>query len=229
MLPKLEKMGLITKTVDMPFMVNAVPIETGLNDLLAMCKQKSEENITSLESNVKELIAQVESKPNWEQETKLSLLTTDKAIKNREDLSFKNTKSNISLILTEDTLNTPLIRYVCENLRALANNGIKIKLIIEAIEDEDLLRTTIEKIKSNNNDNITAKLSRDIKTKNYQICDSRELSIATQQKTDSDFPCILWTNDINIIQVYEKDFAKTWEEAELIDFADNKALQLASA
>ena len=46
MLPKLEKMGLITKTVDTPFMVNAVPIETGLNDLLAMCKQKSEENIT---------------------------------------------------------------------------------------------------------------------------------------------------------------------------------------
>lgn len=227
MLPKLEKMGLITKTIDMPFMVNAVPIETGLHDLFLMFKQKSEENLNSLECNVRDLIDQVKAKPSEDQDTKLTLLTTDKAIKNREDLSFKNTTNNIDFIIDEELLNTAVIRYVCDHLQTSAKNGIGIRLIIEAPECSDLIRRFLAKINCDNNC-FTAKIALNTRSKNYQIFDSRELCISTQQKTESEFPCILWTNDENIIIIYKDHFAKIWEEAELINLPNETPLQLAS-
>lgn len=229
MIPKLEKMGLITKTIDMPFMVNALPMETGLSDLLSIYKQKSQENINYLESNIKELIAQVKTNSNWNEETKLTLLTTDKAIKNREDFSFKNTKKTISLILNEDTLNTPVMQYVCERLHSLAEQHITINLIIEATEYGTLVQKTIEKIMLKDKNCFTAaKITKNVERKNYQIFDDKELCIATQQITDSGFPCILWTNDENIIRIYIRDFAKTWAEAEFVNFAEDATLQMTS-
>jgi len=227
MLPKLEKLGLITKTIDMPFMVNAVPIETGLHDLLLMFKQKSEENLNNLECNVKDLIDQIKTKPCEEQETKLTLLTTDKAIKNREDLSFKNTTGSIDFLLDEEMLNTAVMRYVCEHLQASAKNGVEIRLIIEAPEYSSLIKKFLAKINCNNNC-FTAKLALNTRSKNYQVFDSRELCIATQQKTESEFPCILWTNDENIIIIYKDHFARIWEESELISLPNEAPVQLAS-
>lgn len=227
MLPKLEKLGLITKTIDMPFMVNAVPIETGLHDLFLMFKQKSEENLNSLECNVRDLIDQVKAKPSEDQDTKLTLLTTDKAIKNREDLSFKSTTHNIDFVLDEEMLNTAVIRYVCEHLQMSAKNGIEIRLVVEAPECSNLIKRFLAKINCGNNC-LTAKIALNTRSKNYQIFDGRELCISTQQKTESEFPCILWTNDENIIIIYKDHFAKIWEEAKLINLPNETPLQLAS-
>jgi len=227
MLPKLEKLGLITKTIDMPFMVNAVPIETGLHDLLLMFKQKSEENLSSLECNVRDLIEQVKTKPSEDQDTKLTLLTTDKAIKNREDLSFRNTTNSVDFILDEEMLNTAVIRYVCEHLQTSTKNGVEIRLIVEASECSNLIKRCLAKINCGNNC-FTAKIALHTRSKNYQIFDNRELCISTQQKTESEFPCILWTNDENIIIIYKDHFAKVWEEAKLINLPNETPLQLAS-
>ena len=41
LLPKLEKMGLITKTIDKPFMIEAVPIEKALETLITKEREKS--------------------------------------------------------------------------------------------------------------------------------------------------------------------------------------------
>jgi hypothetical protein len=48
--------------------------------------------------------------------------------------------------------------------------------------------------------------------KHYQIIDRREVWIATQRRTESGFPCILWTNDQNIINIYVEHFKKSWND-----------------
>ena len=231
-LPKLERMGLITKTLDTPFMIDAIPTETALYNLVSVLRQKSEKEMNQLELNMKELINEIKTQPNWEEEARLTLLTTDKAIKNKTELSFKNIKSNIDLIIDEELLNTRVMRYICEGLQTIAENEIKIRLIIEAPECENLVRTTIEKIGNNNKNYFMAKLIRKTTSKNYQIIDDKEAWITTQQKTESGFPCMLWTNDKNIINTYEEQFAKTWEDAKIITLTQNtlpmESLQLSS-
>ena len=49
--------------------------------------------------------------------------------------------------------------------------------------------------------------------KNYQIIDNKEIWIATQQKTETGLPCMLCTNDQNIIEVYKENFRKAWTRA----------------
>jgi hypothetical protein len=40
-LPKLEKMGLITKTIHNPFMIEAIPVEKALDSLVSRERKKS--------------------------------------------------------------------------------------------------------------------------------------------------------------------------------------------
>ena len=46
--------------------------------------------------------------------------------------------------------------------------------------------------------------------KNYQLIDNKEVWIATQQKTQTGYPSILWTNDTNIVGAYRENFNETW-------------------
>jgi hypothetical protein len=52
--------------------------------------------------------------------------------------------------------------------------------------------------------------------KEYQIIDNKEVWIATQQKTETGYPCILWTTSQNIIDVYKENFKKAWKHARAI-------------
>lgn len=45
------------------------------------------------------------------------------------------------------------------------------------------------------------------------IMDHKEVWIATEQRTESGFPCILCTNDRNIVHVYEEHFDKGWKHS----------------
>jgi sugar-specific transcriptional regulator TrmB len=211
LLPKLERMGLITKTIDKPFMIEAVPIEKALDNLVSKERKKANERITHLENNLKDVVNSLQDQPRIKEETRFTLLTTDEAIKNKGRFTFKKLKKECLLVTNIDSLQTSPVNYFREFLQAIADSNAKTRLIIVTNENKETVKQTIAKLAPNTNQ-FTVKIVNKTTCKNYQIIDSKEIWIATQQKTETGNPCMLWTNDRNIIDVYKENFKKAWSQ-----------------
>lgn len=211
LLPKLEKMGLITKTIDKPFMIEAIPIDKALETLISKEREKSNDRISHLENNLKEMINSIQKQPEIKEEVRFSLLTTDEAIRNRGRLSFKKLKREFLLVTNLEHIQTPTMHFR-NSLQSIAQSKAKTRLIVVTKEDDDATKQAIEKIAPFAGQ-FTAKSINKTTCKNYQIIDNKEIWIATQQKTETGHPCMLWTNDQNIIDVYKENFKKAWNQA----------------
>jgi sugar-specific transcriptional regulator TrmB len=214
LLPKLEKMGLITKTIDKPFMIEAVSIEKALDNLVSKERKKATERISHLENNLRDVVNSLQEQPRVEEETRFTLLTTDEAIKNKGRLIFKKLKKECLLVINLENIQTSSMNYFRDFLQAIADSNAKTRLIIVTNEEEETVKQTIEKIAPKTN-HFLIKMIDDRICKSYQIIDNKEIWIATQQVTESGYPCMLWTNDRNIIDVYRENFKKAWSSARL--------------
>jgi sugar-specific transcriptional regulator TrmB len=211
LLPKLERMGLITKTIDKPFMIEAVPIEKALDNLVSKERKKANERITHLENNLKDVVSSLQDQPRIKEETRFTLLTNDEAIKNKGRFTFKKLKKECLLVTNIESLQTSPVNYFRDFLQTIADSNAKTRLIIVTDENEETVKQTIEKLAPKTNQ-FTVKIVNKTTCKNYQIIDNKEIWIATQQKTETGNPCMLWTNDRNIIDVYKENFKKAWSQ-----------------
>lgn len=209
-LPKLEKKGLITKTIGKPFKIQAIPLETALYQLVYNEREKSNKKIAALEANIKDLIDSLKEQPKSEEDARFTLLTTDESIRNRASLSFSGLKKEIKLVTNIDLLLAPLTRLY-EFITMLSEKKTKTLLLAVTPESSDMVYKTVEKMRPHENFAVKH-ISKNI-FKHYLILDRKEVWIATEQKTESGFPCILWTNDKNIVQVYEEYFDIGWNRS----------------
>ena len=99
-----------------------------------------------------------------------------------------------------------------EFIKLLSDRKTRTLLLAVTLEDKDVVRKTIEKLGPNKS-YFTAKLIGRNIFKHYLILDHKEVWIATEQRTESGFPCVLWTNDGNIVHVYEEYFDKGWNHS----------------
>ena len=209
LLPKLEKMGLITKTIDKPFMIEAIPIDEALETLISKEKDKANERISHLENNLKEMIVAIQMQPEIKEEARFTLLTTDEAIKNRGHLIFKKAKKDFKIVASMEHITKPALHYFREFLQLIAANDARLELIIVTNDDKEEVKQTVEKIAPSKGQ-YKIKFINNSVCKNYQVIDNKEVWIATQQKTEMGFPCLLWTNDLNIVGTYRENFQMTW-------------------
>lgn len=145
-LPKLERMGLLAKTIIKPARVEAISIETALGNLVGIQKQK----IKGYEETASTILATFRNK-------KLSLAQTSEerifvlpkdtnAQKNKVGLAFKNAKKAYDLFITEEMCPSG-VPYLIENyFRAFARHGVEVRVIVEA-ENEDNVANGLRKRK----------------------------------------------------------------------------------
>ncbi len=214
MLPKLEKMGLITKTIDKPFMIEAVPVGEALDNLVSKERKNANERITHLENNLKEMVNTLQEQPRIKEEATFTLLTTDEAIKSRGRLTFKKFKKEFLLVTDIEHIKSPSRHYFRYFLQTISNENAKTRLIVVANDEVDTVKQTVEKIVPIKG-KFAAKSIKETSCKNFQVIDNKEVWIATQQKTETGNPCILLTNDQNIVSVYKENFNKAWKNAPL--------------
>ncbi|HLN90039.1 MAG TPA: helix-turn-helix domain-containing protein [Candidatus Binatia bacterium] len=212
LLPKLEKMGLITKTIDQPFMIEAIPVEKALDSLVWREKMKADERISHLENNLKDVVNSLRDQPRMKEETQFALLSTDETIRNRERLSFKKLKKEFLFITNIEHLKSSLMPLYREFLQTIADNKAKTRLIVVTNDDEDTVEQTIRKIAPTSGQFIAKSIDESTR-KNYRILDNKEVWISTKQKTETGHPAILWTNDQNVVDVYKENFKKAWSRA----------------
>jgi sugar-specific transcriptional regulator TrmB len=207
-LPKLERKGLITKTIGKPFKIQAIPLETALYQLVLNEREKSNKKIDALEGNLKDLIDSLKEQPKNEEDARFTLLTTDDSIRNRGNLSFEGLRKEVKLVINLELLLAPLTR-LHEFVTLLSERMTKTLLLAVTPEDIETVFKTIEKFQPHESFFTAKHIGRSTR-KHYLILDRKEVWIATEQKTESGFPCILWTNDKNIVQVYEEHFDASW-------------------
>ncbi len=204
-------MGLITKTIDKPFMIEAIPIEKSLETLILKERKKSEDRIFHLENNLKEMIDSIQRQPEIKEETQFSLLSTDEAIRNRRTLMLKKIRKEAQLVASLENIQTRSTNFR-DFLQTIARTKAKARLIVVTKEDDETTKQAIEKIAPFSGQFIAKSIDKTA-CKNYQIIDNKEIWIATQQKTETGLPCMLCTNDQNIIEVYKENFRKAWTRA----------------
>jgi sugar-specific transcriptional regulator TrmB len=221
LLPKLEKMGLITKTIDKPFMIEAIPIEKALESLITKEKDKAYERINGLETDLKEMIKEIQKQPELKEEARFTLLTTDEAIKNRGRSTFKKTKKEFCMITTVDQISKPGHHHFREYLQTIADINAKIQIVIVSPENEETVKQTVDKILPDKGQ-LSVRWLKKSGCKNCQIIDNKEVWIGIQQKTESGYPCILWTNDNNIVDTYKESFQALWNNPKAVTLYDTK-------
>jgi len=227
-LGKLEKMGLITIKVNTPIMIEAIPVKKALNSLLSTERKKAKERLTRLEINSKELIkilgTQQQQLKEKKEDPQFTLMKAYAAINNKADMAFENARINCSIVMNLELI-TQWKYYFHKHFQTLAEKQVKVRVIVEALENENenVAKRAIKKIIPNNGDFIV-KLIRKSKSKPYHIIDQKELWIKTRKKTQSGFPCVLLTNSKNVIQLYEENFEHMWNNPRATNISIKKTM-----
>ena len=99
---------------------------------------------------------------------------------NRSKLSIDNARIQFDSFSTGEFI-TQVAPIFSKGFQALARNGAKSRVIIGAIHNEDLVESTLEKIRPNGGD-FVAKLIYKSLSMPYHIIDHKEVWIPTQKK-----------------------------------------------
>jgi sugar-specific transcriptional regulator TrmB len=214
LLPKFEKMGLLTISIGKPRMIEAVPIEKALDNLISKEKEKVNLRFSYLENNLRDMINSIQKQPVIKEETRFSLLNADEAIRNKGHLTFRKMKKECLLVTNIELIETTS-KHFRDLLQAINGNKVKTRLIVVTKDDSDTVKGSIEKIVPSTGQFIARSIKKST-CKNYQIIDNKEIWIATQQKTEKGSQCMLWTNDQNIIDIYKENFKRIWKQAQTL-------------
>jgi sugar-specific transcriptional regulator TrmB len=220
LLPKLEKMGLIVKSIEKPFSIEALPIKDGLGTIIFKEKEKAKRKIAYLERNLKEIIDLVQTQPQLKEEARFTLLTTDQAILNKGRISFGQPRKKILIVGTVDYITTLVLHDLRVYLQTIGDGNAKTWLVLVGSQDEKIVKRIVEKIVPAKGQFKAKWISKSV-CKNYQVIDNEEVWISTQQSTKKGYPCFLWTNDQNIICTYSEHFKEIWNSSKAVTIYDS--------
>jgi sugar-specific transcriptional regulator TrmB len=215
-LPKLEEMGLIIKTVERPIIIKAIPPEKALNAIIAIEEQKAKSKIKQLKQTFKDLAKTIdETQTGQDQsETQAIFLVTDKTINNTLDVAFENATVQCNGVFNFKLMQRRL-PLVEKRYQALAAHSVKARIILDNVENAENAQKILKQTIPSTGD-FTVRQNEKVTIKPYVIIDNKEIFITSQRKTSRSFPCILWTNGQNIIAIYQDNFEKAWKRSKPI-------------
>jgi len=215
-LPKLEDMGLITKTVDHPLVIRAIPPEKALKHIITIEQEKAAKKIKRLKQTVKALTEAIEKNKDQsrtelkQNNMEVTFLCTDNAIDHGLDSAFGNARVECNSVINFELMfrRLPLLE---KRYQALATNNVRTRILVDNVQNVENAMKILERIIPEGNFKI--RQSDKITVKPYVIFDNNEIFISTQRKTLHNFPCLLWTNSQNIIHIYKDNFERAWKSS----------------
>jgi sugar-specific transcriptional regulator TrmB len=215
-LPKLEKMGLITKTIGKPVQIKAIPIEEALPCLVDAEKEKAQKRIGHLEMNLKDLTDSIKESRVCELEEDVCFvpLITAKQIKNQAESTFGKVITSCDFVVNIDLIK-PLMCRLFQNIERFNNIGVKSRLIIESPSSPEFARAMLQQAIPKNV-KLLARFVRKAKPTPFYVIDQNEAWISMERLTDAGLPCVLWTNEKNIVQLFSDIFEYSWNSPKAI-------------
>ena len=214
-IPKLERKGVISKTLGKPLVVSAMPVKIALKTLVSKERISALQRIKRMEVHLEELSKTVSNM--YEIETRLenekahfSLLTQENEIINRADLLYEKAKTECDIVASVKLLITEGPKFH-ERFRKATKNGAEIRLLIEAPRKEKAIEAAVERVRPNS-ENFTAKRVVCKSPRPFQIIEREETWVSTELKTESGKTCVLWSNGENIVAAYHERFERMWND-----------------
>jgi sugar-specific transcriptional regulator TrmB len=203
---KLQKRGLITKTINTPNRYEAIPIQEGITALL---KDKIQEN-QEIKEKAKSLLQKIkttEANNYKEEEHYLSLVPTEKAFTRFATNNLKNIQRNLDIIAPMN-----LFMRGCSNLlesyRKALERGVKMRVVTEKPENEKKFLQCLQPLIANPN----FKLRYTLNPSGDGIGIVDEKDCAVFLNLDTGFPVVV-TNEPKFLKVLEEYFQKIWKKA----------------
>jgi sugar-specific transcriptional regulator TrmB len=229
-LPKLEKMGLITKTLGAPTIVKAIPVKKALRNLVSLEKKEFSSRIAQMETSLKELSNTLgtlhETEPPLEEgEPSFTLLTKENEIMNAADILYEKATVECDVVASRDLLTIRAASFR-KRFQTAINNGAKIRLILEVPSKDERISTIIQRVRPNSG-NFTAKFLINKNPKPFHVVDRKIVWISTAKTQPSGLPCILWSNGQNIVGAYHERFERVWNDSNAITVLPKIAIKQA--
>ncbi len=213
-LPKLEKMGLIERILGNPIKVRATPIKEALSLLIKRERDIANRKVSALNAKKDEclkLFKAYKVKP-ISKEAHFALISRGDAIVDRALTMIKKSEREIALVTSKDKFIQIFTDYGRSVKKAL-RKGVEVQVILQDVfEHEDLIQRIMEEYKSSGG-------SFDLKYTNqpsghYMIVDYNQAIIGTSTKVPIAENPHLWTNDNDLVGLFQKDFESIWHDSE---------------
>ena len=211
LLPKLQELGLIEKTVERPIRVKATPVEAALSILIKREHDTISERISKLKAKKEEFLIDLQTlKLTREPKdtTMVTLISQKDAIIQKILSMLDAAERTIDIVISRDQLIHFFASYSSLIKKAL-NRGLDFRVVLEKVDYDDSIISFMKKCKSPRVSFSVRFVNQ--KINHYFIVDHREALVATSRELTAlgNTPC-LWTNHNNLIDLIVKDFEIMW-------------------
>lgn len=207
-MPALQKLGLVEAVIDSPTLFSAIPLEEGVSILMTRRKKENDE----LRLRTRDLLAnfrKAEEKRSPQEEHAFVLIPPKETDVRRRKRSLSKAKETFDAISSKKRFSQALF-HMFETLNAAAERGVKIRLITERPEKDELPKELGNLAK---NALVQIRFLEHPPKAVVNIVDRREASILTSGSAGWAQSPSLWTNNPSFVAVVQDHFDATWNKA----------------
>jgi sugar-specific transcriptional regulator TrmB len=210
-LPKLEKMGLVERVLGTPEKIKAIPVEDAFSALIKRQKDEAEKKVSGLMAKANTFLQHIKQ-TDWgsapeDNEPQFSLVSEKDAIMSKTVAVISNAQKEIVITASRRKL-AKFMFFFSDLLKKSMKKGVRVQLLTEIPEDGDVLPRVLEENISPGT-SLELRYTKDLPT-HYLIADNKELLMETSTELDfTECPC-LWTNNISLLALAQKNFTDAW-------------------
>ncbi len=212
-LPKLEKMGLIEKTLSSPVKLKATSVENALSILIRNEEENAKNRIIQLTAQKEEFLEHFRTSTK---ETRLGngdqfSLTSEKAVAlGKAESLIDGAQTEIKYISSREKL-FQFLKYYSKSLTDAVERGVKFRFISDPPKTSDEMPKAINDVFSSGK--LVSLRYAESLPNHFLVVDDNEVLIATSKVGYLADNPLLWSNNSPHVMVYKKLFEELWNSS----------------
>jgi sugar-specific transcriptional regulator TrmB len=210
LLPSLEQMGLVERSLGKPTEVRATLISDSLALLVAEEKKRAEERLTGMRSIVQKLSLKEWKQPPLGEESIYILIAKKKAILAKTSGLIRNSRKEVALIADKGGI-MPVLAKFSDEYRLAIKKGAQVRLLFEGDSPDGFLKEQVKRF-IGDGDSVHVRFHHEA-LNHFIMSDDTEALITTSKESGLGESPSLWTNNRNLIGVLRTSFESDWKKA----------------
>jgi sugar-specific transcriptional regulator TrmB len=212
-LPKLERMGLIEKTLSTPVKLKAAPVENALSILIRNEEDNANNRILELKSKKEEFLDHFRTSAK---EPKLGngdqfALTSEKAVSlSKGNSLIDDAKSTLEIVISREKI-FQFLKYFSDSLKQAAERGVTFRFIVNPSNGSDELPKAFNNVFEPQKPVLVRYL--EPLPNHFLVVDNRQVLVATTTAGYLADNPLLWSNNVPHVMVYKKLFDSLWDSS----------------
>ena len=217
-LPALEKIGLAERVLGNPLKVRATPMDEALPILIEQLRDETNRKIAALEALTVEFLKNQKKNdftPIVESGgSHLTIISQWNAVNHRGVAMVSESQKEVNLITSIYNADLGFADF-SDALKHAARRNVSIRIVTEAVEDENKIHELINKYRlPKNRLNFKYTVHPSI---HYMIADQKEAMLSTMAGAHGAESPYLWTNEENLVGLLQTNFEQIWHSSSSVN------------